>query len=676
MLSFKAGKLATHFSQWQSLTSDPEILETVSGCKIEFDTIPSLNKVMVHAVLSETQTESVDTEVSNLLRKQAIEACDHEAGEYISPIFTRPKEDGSHRMILNLKSLNKHITHHHFKMDTVLTAVRLMKPGCFMASIDLKDAYYSVSIHSDFQKYLKFSWRGQLYKFVCFPNGLASCPRQFTKLLKPVFSSLRKLGHISVVYIDDTWLTSEDYNSCVNNIAETITLLDRLGFVIHPEKSILIPTQEITFLGFIFNSANMTLKLTPERALKLKTACLENLEAATPHIRDVARLLGLMTSSFPGVMHGALHYRALEMGKTCALKQNKGNFDRPMTLSSEAKSDIQWWIDSISEAYNPVHHGDPDIIMTTDASLLGCGACLDGMTTGGRWNPDEATHDINYLEMLAVLFALQSFSDKVSAKHIKLMVDNTTAVATINQMGTCHSNLNNKLVQQIWEWCILHGVWLTVAHIPGKSNTEADRESRLTRKETEWCLDRSIYSAVIQKLDVTPDIDLFASRLNHQLTPYIAYRPDPGALAVNAFHISWKEYTFYAFPPFCIIQRVLQKINIDQATGIIIVPNWPTQTWWPYLMSMLINYPIILPRKTRTLFLPAQPQEIHPLHTKLELLACPLSGTSCLTKEFQKKLQNLSSNPGGQGHRSNIELTLKDGKCSVLQGKLIPFVVL
>ena len=493
-----------------------------------------------------------------------------------------------------------------------------------------------------------------MYKFVCFPNGLALCPRQFTKLLKPVFSSLRKLGHISVVYIDDTWLTSEDYNSCVNNIAETITLLDRLGFVIHPEKSILIPTQEITFLGLIFNSPNMTVKLTPERALKLKTACLENLEATTPLIRDMAQLLGLMTSSFPGIMCGALHYRVLEMEKTCALKQTKRNFDRSMTLSSEAKSDIQWWIDSISVAYNPVNHGDPHIIMTTDASLSGWGACLDGMTTGGRWNPDEATHDINYLEMLAVLFALQSFSDKVLAKHIKLMVDNTIAVATINQMGTCHSNLNNKLEQQIWEWCILHGVWLTVSHIPGKCNTEADRESRLSRKETEWCLDRYIYSAVIQKLDLIPDIDLFASRLNHQLKPYIAYRPYPGALAVNAFHISWKEYTFYAFPPFCIIQRALQKINIDQATGIIIVPNWLTQTWWPYLMSMIINYPIILPRKTRTLFLPEQPQEIHPLHKKLELLACHLSGTSCLTKEFQKKLQNSSSNPGGQGHRNTI----------------------
>ena len=157
MLSFKAGNLAAHFSQWQSLTSDPEILETVSGCKIEFDTIPSLNKAMVHAMLSETQTESVDTEVSNLLRKQAIEACNHEAGEYISPIFNRLKKDGSHRMIKFLKFLDKNITHYHFKMDTVLSSVRLMKPGCFMASIDLKDAYYSVSIHSDCQKYLKFS---------------------------------------------------------------------------------------------------------------------------------------------------------------------------------------------------------------------------------------------------------------------------------------------------------------------------------------------------------------------------------------------------------------------------------------------------------------------------------------------------------------------------------------
>ena len=84
--------------------------------------------------------------------------------------------------------------------------------------------------------------------------------------------------------------------------------------------------------------------------------------------------------------------------------------------------------------------------MTTDASLIGWGYCLDTVTTGGNWTPEEAQHDINYLEILAVFFALKSFSNALSGKHIKRMVDNTTAVSTINQTGTCHSWANNQLV--------------------------------------------------------------------------------------------------------------------------------------------------------------------------------------------------------------------------------------
>ena len=81
-----------------------------------------------------------------------------------------------------------------------------------MASIDLKDAYYSVPIISTDRKFLKFEWKGTLYQFACFPNGLALCPRKFTKLFKPVFSFFRQLGHISVPYIDDSWLTADSFH--------------------------------------------------------------------------------------------------------------------------------------------------------------------------------------------------------------------------------------------------------------------------------------------------------------------------------------------------------------------------------------------------------------------------------------------------------------------------------
>ena len=54
------------------------------------------------------------------------------------------------------------------------------------------DAYFSIPIHEDFQKYLKFFWEGQLYKFVCLPFGPASAPRIYTKVLRPVYAWLRK----------------------------------------------------------------------------------------------------------------------------------------------------------------------------------------------------------------------------------------------------------------------------------------------------------------------------------------------------------------------------------------------------------------------------------------------------------------------------------------------------
>ena len=154
----QTGSVAAYSYIWQELTSDLEVLETVNGQYIEFDSLPMQVKPFMQPKLSEIQAASVDLEITQLLKKGVIQPCQHKAGEFISPIFTRPKKDGSLRMILNLKSFNGNVTHYHFKMDNVWSAIsiRLMKPGCYMASVDLKDAYYSVPICKDHQKFLKF----------------------------------------------------------------------------------------------------------------------------------------------------------------------------------------------------------------------------------------------------------------------------------------------------------------------------------------------------------------------------------------------------------------------------------------------------------------------------------------------------------------------------------------
>ena len=109
-------------------------------------------------------------------------------------------------MILNFAKLNEHVEYHHFEMDTLETAIKMVTPNCHMASIDLKDAYCCVPVHENDQKYLKFKWQGKLYQFTALPNGLSSGPRDFTKLMKPPFAHLRNLGHTIIGYIDDTIL--------------------------------------------------------------------------------------------------------------------------------------------------------------------------------------------------------------------------------------------------------------------------------------------------------------------------------------------------------------------------------------------------------------------------------------------------------------------------------------
>ena len=156
----------------------------ILGQSIEFTRTPYQRVVpREKKILDLDEQHVIDTEIDKLLAKGVITPSSHEEGEYISPIFTRAKKDGSFRVILNLKCLNTHVQYTQFKMDSLNTVLQMVKPGCFMASIDLKDAYYSVPIVTADQKYLKFQWQGKLFKFVCFPNGLAFCPRKFTKII-------------------------------------------------------------------------------------------------------------------------------------------------------------------------------------------------------------------------------------------------------------------------------------------------------------------------------------------------------------------------------------------------------------------------------------------------------------------------------------------------------------
>ena len=138
-------------------------------------------------------------------------------------------------------------------------------------------------------------------------------------------------------------------------------------------------------------------------------------------------------------------------------------------------------------------------------------------------------------------------------------------------------------------------------------------------------LDRDSLNKALSQLSLRPNIDLLVSRLNNQFPQYVSLKPDPGAVAVDAFSLNLRHLEFYAFPPFSVINAFLQRVREDQASGILVMPNWPTQAWFPQAIQMCLGPPITLHPAKHLLQLPGKPEKPHPLHKTLTLPLCHLS---------------------------------------------------
>ena len=554
------GRLAHFAKNWEEISNDPWILETIRGYQVEFHTIPQQVGYPNEIQLDATQSQALTKEVEELVRKEAIVSPPYNDVGFMSQMFLAPKSDGSWCPVINLKSLNKYVIARHFKMESIRTAKGLMQTGDWLVKLDLKDAYFSVPIHPSSQKFLKFKWRGQTWQFKALPFGLSSAPYVFTKLMKPVVSILRRLGIRSILYLDDMLIMSRSKEEARRHLATAVELLIALGFIINLKKSVLSPTQELEFLGFVLNSLKMTISLPSHKLHSLRRLAKQMRSQERTTVQELARILGTMIAAHPAILPAPLHYRNLEVAKTKALKEGC-SYDSQVSVNSDMRLDLTWWVDNANH-----HNGRPlqithwDCTIESDASTVGWGASCQGRNTGGPWTPQEKSFHINYLKLLAAFLALKSFARQETSISILLRLDNVTAIAFLNRMGGTHSQSLSRLAVQIWDWCIERNITIHAEHLPGKQNVRADWESRHMTDSSDWQLHRDIFLQLQESFGPFT-VDLFASRTNTQLPTYCSWKPDPAAPTVDALSISWENHHPYMFPPFALISRCLNKLR-------------------------------------------------------------------------------------------------------------------
>ncbi len=583
---------------WLALPSPSRwLLRTIRlGYAIQFAWRPPKFRGIRFTSVKPADAPVLRAEIAVLLAKDAIEPvppADMRSGLF-SPYFIVPKKGGGLRPILDLRVLNRALHKLPFKMLTQKRIFGCVRPLDWFAAIDLKDAYFHVSILPQHRPFLRFAFEGQAYQYKVLPFGLSLSPRVFTKAVEAALVPLREQGVRILNYLDDWLILAQSRKQLSAHRDLVLKHLSLLGLRVNWEKSKLVPTQRISFLGMEFDSVNQTARLTQERAQSVLN-CFKTLSGRTAvPLKLFQRLLGHMAAAAVTVPLGLLHMRQLQhwlYGRIPRWAWKRCTYRVQITPACR-KTFRPWSDPSFLRAGVPLEQVSRHAVVFTDASTTGWGATYNEHAVSGVWTGPQLHWHINCLELLAVRLALSRLRGRLQRKDVLVRTDNTATIAYINRQGGLRSRRMSQLARHLLLWSQKHLRSLRAIHIPGVFNRPADELSRAALPG-EWRLHPQAVQLIWGRFGAA-QVDLFASPETTHCQEF--YSLTEATLGTDALAHSWpRGLRKYAFPPVSLLAQTLCKIREDEEQVLLVAPYWPNRTWFPELMLLTTAPPWPIP---------------------------------------------------------------------------------
>ena len=638
------GRLGLYWNIWATLPGAVWQVKLLSqGLTLQFVQMPplSVSPIAIKLPLNVLKRQVLLQEIQSLLDKEAIEVVSDRSPGFYSHLFTVPKRSGGFRPVVDLKRLNKFIHCPHFHMETDRAIRAQLVQGEWAASIDMSDAYLHIPIHPAFKKYLRLHVLGKSYQFRAMCFGLNIAPRIFTKLLDPVASHIRSRGIIVHRYLDDWLIRGPSPAVVANNVQVVLDLFHRLGLLVNFKKSELVPKTRFVFLGMDVDLALAWVR--PTEAQLSKIAELIAFLSGCNHspVRLLLSVIGSLNHASQFIPLGRLHLRPLQLYVKALVPNLKESIDASIPLKPPFHQALSWWKDQVYLKQGvPLQPPETQVTLITDASLQGWGAVLGDQRCAGKWAAWESCLHISLLELRAVRRALEELQQWVVGLSVRLLCDNTVAVAYLRNQGGTRSVSLFQETRDILLWCAQQQVTLRPFYLPGHLNSVADMLSRSSQVlGTEWTLHAAIFRQILVHFPDL-DVDLFATSFNNQLPRFVSPCPDPAAWKADAFSMEWREMSPYAFPPFKLVSEVLRKLRNSPIRLILVAPAWANQSWYPELLDLLYDLPLQIPGWRRLLRQPLG-NVFHHNPQMLQLHVWPLSGLASDRLAFQERLQNM-----------------------------------
>ena len=591
------------------------------GYRIQFRRRPPFSRQVEQTIVTDpARALALETEIGTLLRKGAIRRIESGASQpgFYSKYFLVPKASGGLRPILDLRRLNSFVKTLSFRMLTCTQVLSSVAEGEWFTLVDLKDAYFHVPIHPLHRRFLRFAFGGQEYEFRVLPFGLSLSPRVFTRVVAAVLAPLHAQGIRVLPYLDDWLIQATSRQQAVEDTARVVSHVQSLGFRLNWEKSVLTPSQQITFVGISLDSVSMVATLPPRRVESLLGFAQEFRIGACMSLAQHQRLSGLMVAASPVVPLGLLETRRYQRWLNGFALNPKTDRNVTVRVSATCWRALHRWRDGRFLRQGVPLRGIPAerTVVTTDASLYGWGAVCLGQSANGVWDSTWGLAHINVLELRAVYLALKAFLPRVQGRHVLVRSDSVTAVHFINHQGGTRSAGCLPVARDVLELAQERLLSLRAVHVRGSANVAADLLSRGGPIPGEWRLHPEVVREV-WKVFGEAEADLFASAETSHCSTWFSQETD--ALAQQ-----WPVgCLLYAFPPFSLLPALIRRIETGNHEVVVVAPRWPGRPWFPRLVRLLAGQPLLLPLR-KDLLSQGKGEIWHPRPEALRLWAWPL----------------------------------------------------
>ena len=489
--------------------------------------------------------------------------------DFESGVFVVGKSDGGFRLCTDYRQLNKSSSRSKFQMEGIQQVAELIQLGDFATLVDLKDCYLTLGLHPAHRKYCRFrSPDNKRYQWKTVSFGTAEAPQICTKILKPLVRILKSMNVRCLIYIDDLIVLDQDMTRCARAMGIAMQLFQtECGLQLKLSKGQLTPSQVFVMLGFVWDSRSMRVRV-PDKRLKGVQRTAARLLTMPPlqvRTRDLGRFVGQAVACQRGIKPAKRRLLYIQHALSKAVRS--GGWTGRATLTAQAREALSWWTseevwrkngDDIVPPLKPIQ-----LQLRTDAATgnVGYGGVLvfgpkKFSTRGYLTKLEQSDTWINEFEFqgfvntLKALLPLAVPDQRLWCKvHVSAELDNTTAIK-YGAVAVSRSINMSKKGADFFDWKESHGLSVSLRHLAGVLNCEADELSRVASSHIDWHLHRWLFQRATRYLGVQIAVDLFAAAGNCQVPRFYSYHHDHRALGTDAFQHEWQNLgNLCACPP-------------------------------------------------------------------------------------------------------------------------------